>query len=253
MGKKKHSTFIRQQKNNQRVQNKYASNVNHSVNRSTKRVNALYEDYNNFVNTTMDKFLVENGLESVPKNSRILVYEILKKNLSTKIKSYEDAITKLNPDDENSEDLKTQYNEAIDICESNISQINNVYNWTEYLSGDREKDEYDSLTNEEAMTKANDKLTESKLKFENLSVALDAINNYDKKDIDLENLTYYFYSFCRYILRCNDIDKNHTFISGVIKNLSVINTDDPINKHTLNWFYITGGDNTDELSIPSTD
>jgi len=222
MGKK--SRFVQQQQNNRRLQNKAASNMNHSINKSNRRMEAYKEDYERSIREIMSGFIKDSGLDpdKIPSNSRILIYELLKKNIKDKATSYELYI-KDHLEDENI----NEYYDAQRLCQDSLEQIDWIYNWTEPIDHSK----YDLGEGYEVyLEEAEEKLQNHEKKFDSvldIPVIIRSSNNEHSDDV-----VYDFYRFCKFICK-NDLDKYYIYISNTIKNLKILNTEDPIKEFML--------------------
>jgi len=219
MGKKR-SRFVQQQKYNQHLQNKQSSNMNHSINRTNKKIELYKQDYENSVKEIMDDFLKENDLNpnEIPNNSRILIYELLKKNIVNKYHQYDQYIK-----DHRHDENINEYYEAQKICLDSLEQINWIYDWTKPL-----KDEYrfysEGETMESRLKNAEEKLKKTEKKFDSILDIPEIIEVYNDYICYLKDD---FYKFCKFIIE-NDLDKYYIYISNTIKNLKTLVTEDPI-------------------------
>jgi len=225
MGKKK-SRFVQQQQNNRRLQNKAAYNMNHAINRSNRKMDAYKQDYENSVKEIMSNFIKENGLDpdKIPNNSRILIYELLRKNIENKFYSYEEYV-KTHRDDENI----NEYYDAQRLCRDSLEQIDWIYNWTEPL----ENFDYglsDGENYNDRVEEANEKLKNSEKKFDEILDIPELICTFEN-----DSLRHEFHKFCQFIVK-NDLDKYYIYISNTIKNLKILNTEDPIKDFILKPF-----------------
>jgi len=221
MGKKR-SNFVKQQQNNRRLQNKASSNMNHSINRTNRRIEAHKQDYENSIREIMSDFIKENGLDpdKIPNNSRILIYELLRKNIQNKARSYELYI-KDHLEDENI----GEYYDAQKLCQDSLEQIDWIYDWTKPIN----HSEYDLGEGYEInLDKAEEKLQQSEKKYDSILDIPEIINSLDRSD----DIKYDFYRFCKFICK-NDLDKYYIYISNTIKNLKILNTNDPIKEFML--------------------
>jgi hypothetical protein len=220
MGKKR-SRFVQQQKNNQRLQNKSQSNMNHRINQTNKKIETFKQDYENSVKEIMSNFIKENGLdpEKIPNNSRIIIFELLRKNIQNKLDMYNQYISE-HQDDKNIQ----EYYDAQTVCTDTLEQIDWIYDWTRPLNNEKYilYDGYDDL-----LEKASKKLEDSGKKFESLNSALEVIDKIVECNRELNLLHYSFFQFC-YFIEQNDVDKYYIYISNTIKNLMVLESNDPI-------------------------
>jgi len=220
MGKKR-SNFIQEQKINQRLISKAESNMNHNINKRTKRMEKIKADYNDTQDTMLNSILNDSGLDltSIPKNSRILIYELLKKNLQNNLDNYTKYIEK----NKNAENIQEFY-DSKQLCIDNLEQIDWIYNWTKPLG------EYvgyaDGETEESRLEKASKKVEG----LDKVLVVIDATTKSCKK-----YLYEYFYRFCKFIIE-NDTEKYNTYISNTIKNLLILDSEDPIVEYLVKDF-----------------
>jgi len=218
---KRRSKFVQQQKYNKHLQNKSISNMNHNMNKTNRKIEAYKQDYENSIREIMSDFLKENGLdpEKIPNNSRILVYELLKKNLKTKLEGYTKYIEE-HPEDENI----SQYYDAQTLCNDSLEQLDWVYDWTRPISHP-DYDLGEGYGND--IEFIDTKLQDSGKKFDSILDIPEIINscNIDKDTKD--DIKYDFYRFCKFIKK-NDLDKYYIYISNTIKNLKILNSEDPI-------------------------
>jgi len=217
MGKK--SRFVQQQQNNRRLQNKASSNMNHSMNKANRKIEVYKQDYENSVKQIMSDFIKENNLDpdKIPSNSRILIYELLRKNIQNKATSYELYI-KDHLEDSNI----NEYYDAQKLCQDSLEQIDWIYDWTKPI-----KDCYrgGGFYDESLLEKVEEKLKESEKKFDSI---LDIPSLIDSANLECcEDVKFNFYCLCNFILN-NDVDKYYIYISNTIKNLKILNTNDPI-------------------------
>ena len=219
MGKKR-SNFIQEQKINQRLISKAESNMNHNINKRTKRMEKIKADYNDTQDTMLNSILNDSGLDltSIPKNSRILIYELLKKNIVNKYHQYDQYIK-----DHRHDENINEYYEAQKICLDSLEQINWIYDWTKPL-----KDEYrfysEGETMESRLKNAEEKLKKTEKKFDSILDIPEIIEVYNDYICYLKDD---FYKFCKFIIE-NDLDKYYIYISNTIKNLKTLVTEDPI-------------------------
>jgi len=220
MGKKR-SRFVQQQKYNVHLQNKAHSNMNHSINRTNRRIEEYKQNYDNSIKEIMSDFLKENGLDpdSIPNNSRILVYELLKKNIKNKLEMYTKYIEE-HPEDERI----SEYYDAQTLCNDSLKQIDWIYDWIKPCSCHGLSD---GETYESRLEKAEKKLQESEKKFDSILDIPEIIDSLNKPYC--EDLKFDFYQFCGFIIeKRNELDKYYIYISNTIKNLKILNSDDPI-------------------------
>lgn len=237
MGKKKRSRFVQQQKYNQHLQNKAASNMNHTVNRSNRRLEQYRQDYESSVSNVLEDFIRENGLdpEKIPSNSRIIIFELLRKNIQNKLEMYTQYISE-HQEDENIKD----YYDAQTVCTDALEQIDWIYDWTRPLK-DNSYDLCDGYA-KDLIDEANEKLSKSEKKFESLTSVSEVIEN-SKLDCK-DDLGYYFQRLCMFIKK-NDLDKYYIYISNTIKNLMILDSTDPLVEFLIKDFK-QGVDNTEE-------
>jgi len=222
MGKK--NTFVRQQQKNIRLQNKAHSNMNHSINRTNRRVENHRNEYEKSIREFMNDFIKESGLdpEKIPTNSRILIYEILKKNIQDKAKAYELYIKEHLEDDNINE-----YYDAQKLCQDSLEQIDWIYDWTNPISHSK----YDLGEGYETnLEEAEEKLQNHEKKFDSILDIPEIIRSLDNNTYD--NVRYDFHRFCKFICK-NDLNEYYIYISNTIKNLKLLNSDDPIKEFML--------------------
>jgi len=224
MGKKRRSKFVQQQKYNQHLQNKSQSNMNHAINRTNRKIESYKQDYESSIKEIMADFIKENGLDpdKIPNNSRILVYELLRKNIQNKAKDYELYIKNHLQDDNINE-----YYDAQKLCQDSLEQIDWIYDWTKPINGCYLGNGFYECS---LLEKVEEKLKESGKKFDSVLDIPDIIDSINSEYSN--NIKCSFYCFCNFILN-NDVNKYYIYISNTIKNLKILNTEDPIRDFML--------------------
>ena len=237
MGSKKRSKFVQQQKYNKHLQNKSISNMNHNMNKTNRKIEAYKQDYEESVNAIIGDFIRENNLdpEKIPNNSRIIIFELLRKNVQNKLDMYTQYIAEHQED----ENIKEFY-DAQTVCTEALEQIDWIYDWTRPLKNDKYH-LYDGY--EELLDKASEKLENSGKKFESLKSVLEVIEN-TNVDCIKHLLHYRFYQFC-YFIEQNDVDRYYIYISNTIKNLLILDSTDPLVEFLVKDFK-KDVDNTEE-------
>lgn len=217
---KKRSRFVQQQKYNRHLQNKSSSNMNHTINKSNRQIEKYRKDYDDSVKEIVKDFIIQNDLDpdKIPNNSRIIIFELLRKNIQNKLDSFTDYIDK-----HKDRDLR-EYYDAKAVCVDVLEQIDWIYDWTRPLK-DEKYEAGDEENNETILNSAKTKLESTEKKIESLEALLSTLN--ETENVYKSDILYYFYRFCNFIIM-NDVDKYYIYISNTIKNLLILDSEDPI-------------------------
>lgn len=228
--------FVQEQNYNIHLNDKRVNSSSRRIRQGQRNINAAQEEYEQTTREIYENFLNEFGLNAseVPSNSRILIYELLRKRVSDRRGLYEKYISE-HPDDEHIDEVK----QAIKTCMETEEDIKNIYTWQNRLEDivltDEDRDN-DTVFNDviEIYNKLNpvdNKKKEINDIYEIFNfLSSDSITNIISPDFK-EKLIEDFYKFTKYVRTINmeETTKHFFYVEGVLESLDAIRVnDDPI-------------------------